>query len=69
MTAYYDFKKELDARARAYSDHFMLEYMASLLKNLTLTIPGVEERVQQEAITLLEFNIKDGYSKEPLATQ
>lgn len=63
MTAFYDFKKELDVRARMYSEHYMLEYMTTLLKNLALTIPGVEERVQQEAVTLLEFNIKDGYSK------
>ena len=69
MTAYYDFKKELDTRARAYSDRFMLDYMSSLLKNLTLSVPGVEERVQQEALTLLEYNIKDGYEKLAVPTQ
>lgn len=62
-TSFYDFKKELGIRAKAYSDSYMLEYMTTLLRTLSLSVPGVEEIMEREAKTLQEFNVKDGYSK------
>lgn len=48
MNTYNDFMQQLDVRSRAYSDTYQLRYLQAMIKNLILTVPGVEERIQEE---------------------